>query len=395
MELNRTKQILYGIIALIILGALGFGAYWYLSSSINAPAKSDKADGTGVVPGLPDTDGGETREEPPTGETPPPEMPPQEQALAQLTNFSVVGPSLNTAEDRILFYKKEGGDLMSADFNGQKQEKISNITILGILDALWNSSRNRAVVQYIDGEMLKSFIHSGTSSISALPTDILAASWSPDGKSLAYALPKNGGSASLIIADSSGKNPKEVSTSPLTDSSIRWITSNLIALQTAPSGYAEGYIFLYSRSTGALNKILGLKNGLQTVWAPDGSKFLASHTNRAGKKLTLGIYDSAGKELFQTGLPALAEKCVWPDAKNAFCAVPRSIPENALLPDDYLMGEFNSSDRIIKINLDAKESKVIFDEGVFDISNIIASKDGSRIFFIDRSNGTLWRIKLK
>src|SRR3989344_8659703 len=106
MELNRTKQILYGIIALIILAALGFGAYWYLSSSINAPAKSDKAGGTSIVPGLPDTGGGEIKEEPPTGETPPPEMPPQEQALAQLTNFSVAGTSLTPDEDRILFYKK-------------------------------------------------------------------------------------------------------------------------------------------------------------------------------------------------------------------------------------------------------------------------------------------------
>ncbi|MBI2122218.1 MAG: PD40 domain-containing protein [Candidatus Sungbacteria bacterium] len=393
MELNRTKQIIYGMIALIILSALGFSAYWYLSSSINTPAKSGDSSGSGVISDLPGDGGAKPGDELIT-EDKKPEQPPTEQKLLQLTNFSVVGPSLNATEDKILFYKKEGGDLLSSDFNGQKQDKISNITILGVLDAFWNPARNRAIVQFLDNDILKSFVHSGTSSVSTLPADIIGFSWSPDGKSIAYTLLKNNGAAALVVADSSGKNPKEVFSSPLLDASIRWIASNLIALQTAPSGRAEGYVFTYSRSSGSFNKILGPRNGLQAVWAPDGSKMLTSQTNRVGKNLTLGIYDSAGKELFQTGLPAMADKCVWLDAKNAYCAVPRSIPENVMLPDDYLMGEFNSSDRIIQINLDAKESRVIFDEGGFDVSNIISSKDGSFLFFIDRNNGTLWRIKL-
>lgn len=393
MDLSRQKQIIYGVVALIILAALGFGAYWYLSSSITGPAQRDGASGTGVVPGLPDA--GETRpgDELITEEGP--SAPPEERTLIQLTNFPVIGSSLNATEDKVLFYKKEGGDLMSSDFDGQKQDKLSNITILGILEAWWNSSRNRALVQYLDNETLKSFIHSGTSSISTLPLDIISASWSPDGKSLAYTLPKNNGLVSLITADASGKNPKEIFSSPLADASMDWITTNLIALQTAPSGHAEGYVFAYARLNGAFNKILGPKNGLQTLWAPDGSKFLASQTNRAGKSLTLGIYDAAGKELFQTGLPTMADKCVWLDAKNAFCAVPRSIPESIMLPDDYLMGEFHGSDRIIHINLGAKESQAVFDEGSFDISNIVISKDGSHLFFIDRNDGALWRIKLK
>lgn len=393
MDLNRTKRIIYISIAVVILIILG---YFIITSLLPEDSRVKKTieriTGRGPAGGLPLS--GEE------GESPVEKFPEieivgrPEQKLVRLSDFPVVSPSLDSGQKKIRFYKKNGGDLLQSDFNGENQEKTSNLTIVGMIEAVWSPNTDRTAVFYLDSEQLKSFLHIGTSSTAALPQDLAGLSWAPDGKSLAY-LQRSGSRLNLIIADSAGRGARAIFSTPILDAQIQWITPDRLILQTAPSGIAEGFLFSLSRSSGTFNRIVGPLFGLTSLWSPDGSKFLVSSTNTDGKELKTSIYDSAGEPLLDVSPPTLPQKCRWTSSQRAYCAIPRSLSEDAILPDDYLRGQLNTSDRIVLLDLEGKKIQEVFNQEDFDVADLLLTKAEDYLFFINRKDGTLWSLKIK
>lgn len=388
MDLGRTKRIIYISALVILLGLVGFFLYWFfLPTERGTPETArrirSRVPAAGEEKTAPESilkeEGAKTPETRP------------ELVLTQITDFSVVSPGLNKAGDKVLFYKKDGGDLFSSDFSGKEKEKISNLTIVGPIEALW--SGDRAAVFYLDGETRKGFLHVGTSSTTALPQDVRSFSWSPDGRSVVYAIRRDE-RLNLITADDRGRNPKTIFSTPLPDAQISWITSDKIALQTAPSGFAEGYLFLFSRSSQNLTRLVGPRFGLSTLWSPDGSRVIFSSTDSAGRSPTLTVADATGKRLFEATIQTIPEKCVWSTIKEMYCAVPRGSLTDAVWPDNYLQGVLNTSDRIVRLDFEKKEIKGVFNERSFDMSNLILSKNRDYLLFVDRKDGTLWSLKI-
>ena len=75
--------------------------------------------------------------------------------------------------------------------------------------------------------------------------------------------------------------------------------------------------------------------------------------------------------------------------------MPQVIPPRSVLPDDYLRGELHTSDSIIRVNIETHTGETLFEQSDFDIADIVVAKDGSMLFFVDRTDGTLWGLKLK
>ena len=390
MDLNRTKRIIYISIGVVVLGTVVFlSVRYFLSQETRTQEEEQRI--TGRAPGLqPSGKVEELKEEPRELEI----AGRPEQKLVRLIDFPAIGPSLNKEQNKILFYKKDGGGLYRSDLGGGNQEKISNLTIVGMVEAIWNSGGERVAVFYLDGETKKSFLHIGTTSTAALPQDLAGFSWSPDGKSLAY-LQRIDNRLNLVTADSSGRNAKTIYSTPALDVQVSWTTSDKLALQTAPSGLAEGFIFTYSRSANSFARLLGPFFGLTSSWSPDGSRVLVLTTNTAGQNLNLTVYDSSGKPQLVLTPPTLPEKCVWQSSKIIYCAVPRSSLSVSILPDEYLRGELNTSDRVLRLDLENKKTQEVFDQEDFDISNLIVTKNEGYLFFVNRKDGALWSLKLK
>ncbi|TSD05025.1 MAG: hypothetical protein Greene071436_8, partial [Parcubacteria group bacterium Greene0714_36] len=55
----------------------------------------------------------------------------------------------------------------------------------------------------------------------------------------------------------------------------------------------------------------------------------------------------------------------------------------------------NPSDRIVAIDRMTRAISPVFDEGNFDMANLLATKDKKRLFFVNRRDGTLWTLKLQ
>lgn len=397
-DLQRKKLFIYGAVAVLVLAAIGFIAYqFFVSGARRATDKQEAVTGRlPTAPGAAEFPGASAEDRFTTSKIGEEISITPEQKLYRITDFPVVSPTINAGEDKILFYKKDGGDLLSSDFTGQNQEKISNITILGMTEAIWSPKKDRAAVFYLDldQETLKGFLHIGTGTASVLPLNVRSFSWSSTGNSLAYLI-QDGERFALITANSSGKNQKTEFRTPIQDAFINWVTASRVSFHTAPSGLAEGYLFLWNRPTGAFERIAGPLNGLMPLWSPDGSRVLVSSTDRRGANLKLTVLDAKGEELFEAAVQTLPDKCVWATSEEIYCAVPRILPTNTVWPDDYLRGEINTSDRLVILDLEREQMSEVFSEGSFDMTNLALTKAKDWIIWVDRKDGSLWSLKLK
>lgn len=392
-DFRLIKKIVYLALGVLLLAVIGFVLYRLLAPGAPAEQGTPTSITGRPIGGAPA--GGAPAGGEPTGTLPLPDLPSiAEQKLVRLTDFAVIAPSLNKPEDKILYYQKDGGKLFASGFRGGEPEKLSNLTVVGLTEAIWAPTRDRAAVFYLDSSAVKGFLHIGTSTVALLPSDITSAAWSPDGKSFTYTR-KEGDALALTLADAGGKNPRTIFKTPIPDARIDWIDANRIAFNTAPSGLAEGYAFAYSHVSGAFQKVLGPVFGLQTLWSPAASRALISSTPRGGSRATLAAYDPSRRESDRLSVATFADKCAWGSEEEIWCAVPRSLADTALLPDQYLTGEIHTSDRIVRIGLKTGVPEEIFDEGDFDMENLLLTTDKKNLFFVNRVDGTLWSLRLQ
>lgn len=396
LDLSQRKTIILITVGLLLFGVVGVFAYLYFApKESKAPAKSQTILGRflGTQEGVTETSQEETRT---TSELKPGDTleTPSEETLVRITDFPVVSPTLTSSGDGLLFYKKDGGDLYRSDFEGKTQEKLSNITVVGLIEAVWSPKGDRALVFYLDRETKKAFLHIGTSSVAVLPQDIQSVMWLPDGSSFVYTIRRNG-QTDIVSADATGKNSRTLATTPLRDLQIAWAGRDAVMLQTPSSGLAEGFIFRLDRRTGTLTKFLGPQFGLTSLWSPDGSRVLLTTTDRNGKNLSLEIVDSRGLGVFSPTIATLPEKCTWTDNKTVICAVPQYLPDTAVWPDYYLKGEVITVDRFVRINTDIKQTDDLNLNTLFDSNPLLTTPNANTFFLIDRTDGTLWAVKLQ
>lgn len=390
-NLTTIKRIIYISAGVIILGLLIY--VFYPRTKPPAPTtetKTGKYVGKLGNGGQINGEGGVSPDRENSGQT----LTGSEEKLVKITDFAVVSPSLNKKEDQILFYKKDGGDLISYDIAGKKQEKISNITILGLSEVYWSPTRDRAAVFYLDQENRKGFIQSGTSSVSILPPNIKSFSWSPDGKYVAF-LTAGPFGLDVVVADALGKNPKTIFSTPVVDFQVKWVSADKIILQSPTSGIVEGSVFSISRTGGSFKKIIGPLFGLDTNWSPAGLYSLINRSEEGGKQTSSFVSDSDGKEIFKTNFPIISNKCFWINTTKAYCAVPRNITRENIFPDEYFTGELNTADQVVLIDILLKNIYGVYSEASLDMMDLQITKDEKNLFFVNRKDGTLWQLQLK
>ena len=402
-DLSQKKLIIYIGLAVLIFGVGTLMTYLFLFRGVNPAPTPEPGETVGEgVSGFPEAGAG-IGKDPRYGsgtlqEGSNTEIPISSGITTRIFPVSdtpTLSLELSKKEDKVYYFKKEGGELDAYSFPSGTQETISTISILGLFNSAWSPSRDRAAVSYLDGDVVKSFIYRsiGTSSVATLPSGILNAAWSPSGASIAYVTEVNGETI-VTTADSAGKNQQVLLRSPLRRARVSWPVADRFVLETYPSGLVPGYLFSSVRGSGELRRFLGPQNGLTSLWSPAGSRVLVAATDKNGKSLSLGVYDSTAKEIWALDFQTLPEKCVWASESVIYCGVPRGIPQEATLPDDYLRGELNTNDRIVTADLKTKTVTGIFNEGGYDISNLRAAKDGTYLFFIDRITGKAWGVEV-
>ena len=260
---------------------------------------------------------------------------------------------------------------------------------------LWYYDYSGQLWQWSADGVGENFSDSGDSvAMNQLPIENLAEIiWpkvsSPDGKKIVYQ--KNN---SLFTSDPSGKNQKTlISDLKLKDIILKWPNANKIALASKPSGLVAGGLwFLDVRNLGII-KIIGDFFGLEMLFPQSGNSFIYSYADQNGKNLTLAVYDKNGNQKTINNISTLVDKCVWAkDLISVYCAVPKSWPDFAILPDDYYKNAFSTNDDVWKINTETGEKTLVV-KNIGNISNLLLiENENPSLFFILKESQFLYKL---
>lgn len=381
-----TRNLFIAVAALLLVGG---GLVWYLTlpKGADEERKSVGEFFSGLFPG-----GGEsqlTEEEQRRLEEAEREgiLPPETQAQRG-ESFKVVPEAVSGAtivKGKIRYIEKSSGHVFEMDLDGGNKQRISNTTIPGIFEVAWSGTGSRAILKYLSGEKLNilsaNFTGSSTQG-SFLSPDIKDALFSPKGDRIAYVI-ETQDETLVITAAPDNKNQTVRFRSLHSSWKILWPEDNNIYLLTAPSAYLDGFLYKINLASGSFTKILGPKPGL--LASSNSTNVFISEADPNNKTIISSL-----------AIKTLPEKCAWSKKSKdiIFCGVPSSLPAG-IYPDDWYKGKVSFDDAILKINLNGgSASSVLIPENA-DVINPVLSEDETILFFINKKDGTLWRVKLE
>lgn len=296
----------------------------------------------------------------------------------------------------VRYIDKAIGHLYETDVNGDETRRISNTTILNIFDAAWGGA-DRALLKFLKDEKDMNFfnaVFNGSSTVGAfLDNNTKSAAISSDGIKVAYITDERG-KGIIFTTDANNGKKQQILTLPLTDFLISFKEKNELALLTTPSASAHGILYSLNIQNKTLTKITE-GNGLNILWSPDREKVLLS--TALNGKIENKIIAISGGEYFLS-IKTFPEKCVWSKLQTdiIYCAVPLNL-QNGNYPDDWYSGKTDINDTLYKINFKTGESQIIVEEIndlKMDTINISISSDENYLFFINKKDGLLWRVRL-
>lgn len=297
-------------------------------------------------------------------------------------------------DTEVRFLDRASGNIYRFMAHERSLVRLSNKTLPGIQQASWLPDGTRAYVRFLSNsggtETLASFVLPESGEGGFFLEQNLAAAKAAGPNSLFTMLSGTSGSVGSL-ASGDGTNQRTLFTSLLSSLVVHPSGGSFFA-HTKASNLLQGYGFSINTTTGGFTRILGPLRGLATLPSPDGTRLLYSFVDRGN--LRLAVLDTQSRAGTSMPLATLVEKCVW--AKNGlsvYCAIPTSIPQG--LPDTWYQGAVTTSDRIWRIDMQARVATLIIDpSAVADVSvdgvALEVDPEEDVVLFTDRHSGNLW-----
>lgn len=166
----------------------------------------------------------------------------------------------------------------------------------------------------------------------------------------------------------------------------------------APQPDNAEQIYLLGKNHENFNALTVPGRGFVPSWSPSGKQLLYSvYHERDNNKPMLWISDASGQDIGKNrkklNLMTWADKCVWSNDKELFCAVPIDLPAGA----GYDRSRFTEiPDDVYYINLETGVSKKINSgDQNHPVSQPVLNQDHTKLIFTDSVTGKLYSYNLK
>ena len=176
--------------------------------------------------------------------------------------------------------------------------------------------------------------------------------------------------------------------------------TSLVSFWTVPEAYTKTDLRSASL-VGADDKTLFQdKFGADYKWNSEGTKILMSHTDDDDKsKIRLAVINNRGGEYKNLEIPTFVTKCAWSsDNQTVYYALPGSIPDNSVMPNDYVSKKFTTADTFWKVDTMTGTKTRIVElnkiQSKFDATDLFLNSEESSLFFTNRIDGKLYKIDL-
>lgn len=320
-----------------------------------------------------------------------------------LTQERVAFPSL-AAGGNFRYYNESDGRFYRLSSSGGEPVLLSNERFPSVEKVTWSGSGERAVLEFPDGSNI--VYNFSTGERATLPRAASEFSFSPDEQSLAYEyLPANADDRWVIVSDTSGQGQQFVQ--PIGRESVNiqvaWSPNNqVVATYREPTSSAGEEVFFIGL---AGENFLSLQTGglgFTGAWSPTGKQMLYSvYSEGTNYNPVLYIAAAEGEDIGRNNrslrLSTWPEKCVFSGEETLYCAVPQSLEQGSGIFPELAA---NVPDSIYKIDLVSNAAVPLAlpeaeSGSSFAVEQLLLSEDGSELYFTDRVNGFIHRLRLR
>lgn len=320
-----------------------------------------------------------------------------------LTQEPVLGSSFVQENHSIKYYSRENGKIYQIDSSGAGKKTLSDKELPGLVSVLWSPNKTKVISKFSreNGQFQYFYYDFIAGKGTPLKNNLDFVIWQNNNKIFYKYYDPESQERSLNIANPDGTDWKKITDIAFKDIFIAPIPqSGLVSFWTKPDAYLETALQSVSIAGQNSKSLFTGKFGADYLWNNDGTKILLSHSDgRGGSKTTLAVINSRGGEYRRLEIPTFASKAAWSkDNKTVYYALPGSMPEGVILPNDYSAGKFKTTDTFWKVDTETgkKERVVELDKikGQFDATEMFLNYDESMLFFINKTDGKLYRLDL-
>ncbi len=317
-------------------------------------------------------------------------------------NEDVIG-AVSGPDDKLYYYSLDDHSIKRATFDGKDKEVLMS-DMPGTPDqVIWSPKRARALlhIRQLDGAFVWHYADLATRSLVALKPGVARVAWNNLGDKIFYQYVESVTAAkSLNMSNPDGSDWKKLSKLEK-DSFIASVPqSSLVSFWNKPNAFDQTFLETSGISGDARKALFTSNFGADYLWSPDGEHVLVSASSeKGGHSLTLGIMNRNGGQFRDLFLPTLVSKVVWSaDNRTIYYALPGSLPETAVLPNDYFGKLLPTKDTFWKMDIETGRKTRLVDladvTASFDSADLFLGRDERELFFTDRQTHRLYRVDL-
>ncbi len=274
---------------------------------------------------------------------------------------------------------------------GGAETNVNDQKIFNLASVSASTDGSSVLVSFGMSNKIFSVFNLITKTWQSLSAGTAAATWSPNQNQLAV-LKNSGVDSSLEILNIADQKTSPVLKFNGQDFDLNWVVPDAIYLTQKPAAGFAASIWSMSIKNKTLQPLIFEESGLMVQWSFDGKIGLKFTNTTHENALTLINQNNQLLEklsLFKT----LPSKCSF-GGSVLWCGVPLDIPRNNLLPNDYLNNKIYFQDSIIAFDTASNTVKEIFDgqAPIVDVQKI--TKQGDKLFFINRYDKKLYSLAM-
>ncbi len=293
--------------------------------------------------------------------------------------------------------------LKKVSLGGGAEETLIDNLPGQVLRALWSPDREQilALIDTADGQRWH-LVRIVDKAVLPLKAGLASPSWANIGGKIFYFYTDPAdGKTGINTANPDGSEWKEIGKSPFANPFIATVpNSAIISFWTRPNGHEETNLYTIPVAGGEPKRIFSGKFGGSYLWSPNGERLLVSSvTEKSGGAIWLGLANSNGAEYHTIQIPTFVSKAVWSkDSKTLYYALPLSMPEGVVLPNDYFDRPIHTTDSFWKMDVETGKKERIVDPenipGELDSIDLFLDPNEGFLFFTNRIDKKLYRIRL-
>lgn len=315
-------------------------------------------------------------------------------------NESILGAT--ASEDTLSYYSLDDKSLKKSTLEGKNKTVLMSNLPGEVTRILWSSKKSEALllIKQATGTAWY-FAQLTNKTLVPLKPEIGRLAWDNLGEKIFYQytdpVTKE---RTLNMASPDGSNWKKLTNLGSDDFFLSAVPkSSLVSFWSRPSAHKAAPLETVGISGDSRRVFVNALYGADHLFAPTGERVLTSGNETAsGKGLSLRVTgtDGATKNL---AIPTLISKTTWSkDGHTLYYALPGSLPEEAVLPNDYFEKSLHSKDTFWKIDINTGKKTRLVElketTQVFDSSDLFLSPKEDALYFTDRVTKRLYRIEL-